>query len=135
MSDGVALAGGASLGAEASAIEGDILGVTDAGIGTTGGEQLDASVEDASTSQELNEQFERPKREPKRFNIAIIIAAALIFIVVIAWFESIRIWLEYAFNSSTTALFRKAIGDTIYAVTATVISIFLIFLLVKFWIK
>lgn len=112
----------------------DLFGLSDVGAATIEGKQLDANVENAAASQ-LDDKYERPKRTPPQFNIAIIVAAALVFIVVIAWFESIRVWLEYAFNSSTKLLFNKAIGDLVYAAVATVIAIFLIFLLTKFWIK
>lgn len=112
----------------------DLFGISDVGAATIGGKQLDANVENTAASQ-LDDKYERPKRTPSQFNIAIIVAAALVFIVVIAWFESIRVWLEYAFNSSTKLLFNKAIGDLVYAAVATVIAICLIFLLTKFWIK
>jgi len=112
----------------------DLFGLSDVGAATIEGKQLDANVENAAASQ-LDDKYERPKRTPPQFNIAIIVAAALVFIVVIAWFESIRVWLEYAFNSSTKLLFNKAIGDLVYAAVATVIAICLLFLLTKFWIK
>jgi hypothetical protein len=77
----------------------------------------------------------KTSKEKTKFNLAIIVAAALVFIVVIAWFETIRIWLEFAFNASTEILFRKALGDTVYAASATVIAVILIWLLTKFFIN
>lgn len=130
VSDNTAIAAGtATVAADVAAVEGDIFGLsaaTDSGV-------LAQSADDAAAVTE--DKFMRPKRSPSgSFNIAIIVAAALVFIVVIAWFESLRIWIEYAFNSSTKILFNKAIGDLVYAAVATVIAILLIFLLVKFWI-
>lgn len=100
------------------------------------GEILDAGIDDMDILQTTDEGRMRPKRTPtNKFNVAIIIAAALVFIVVIAWFEVIRVWLTYAFNTSTALIFNKALGDTVYAVIATIIAIFLVWLLMKFWIK
>jgi hypothetical protein len=77
----------------------------------------------------------RPKTISTKFNIATIIGAALIFIVVIAWFEVIRLFLVYVFENKTDILFRNAMANLVYAIIATVIAIFLLFLLMKFWIK
>lgn len=90
---------------------------------------------DALESELFLKPYPRPKRVPNDFNVAIIIAAALIFIVIIAWFEALRIWLEYSFNSSTKILFNKAIGDTVYAVISTIISLLIIWLIWRLWIK
>lgn len=130
VSDNTAIAAGtATVAADVAAVEGDIFGLsaaTDSGV-------LAQSADDAAAVTE--DKFMKPKKVSGPFNIAIIVAAALVFIVVIAWFESLRIWIEYAFNSSTKILFNKAIGDLVYAAVATVIAILLIFLLVKFWIR
>lgn len=121
----------------ADVVGGDIAGVSNIGSATPGASTVDAGVESMEASQLNKDDKDKIKEEDtkSRFSIPVIIAAALVFIVVIAWFESIKVWLNYAFNSSTKVLFTKALGDTIYAIAATIISVFLLWLLIKFFIK
>lgn len=77
----------------------------------------------------------RPKIVSGKFNVVTIIAAALVFIVVIAWFEVIRLFLVFAFEDSKDILFKNALANLVYAIIATVIAIFLLYLITKFWMK
>ena len=77
----------------------------------------------------------RPKIVSGKFNVATIIAAALVFIVVIAWFEVIRLFLVFAFEDGKDILFKNALANLVYAIVATVIAIFLLYLITKFWMK
>lgn len=118
-----------------AAVTADVIGGEISSLSGTSNIALASGTDDLVSLEVASEPFIRPKQVPKQFNIAVIVAAALIFIVVIAWFETLRVWLEYAFNSSTKLLFKKALGDLVYAAIATIIAIFLIFLLMKFWVK
>ncbi len=100
---------------------------------------------DALFSRSINDDFDVTRdKEPKfvgknkligsNFNYWAIIAAALVFIIVIAWFESIRVWVEYIYliESDETHLLRKrANAHMAYAVLATVLGIILLFLIVN----
>ena len=77
----------------------------------------------------------KPKNVKGNFSIPTVMAAAFIFIVIIAWFEVIRQFLEYAFAIDRELLYRRALANMIYAVVATVIVIILMFLLYRFWMK
>ncbi len=97
---------------------------------------------DALFSRSINDDFDVTRdKEPKfvgknkligsNFNYWAIIAAALVFIIVIAWFESIRVWVEYIYLIESDLLRKRANAHMAYAVLATVLGIILLFLIVN----
>jgi len=95
--------------------------------------QLEEDLTYANTFKEddLFRQAERPKniKSHKSFNVYSIIAAALVFISIIAVFEILRLYMEHVAATdkiSKEVLYDRTIGQIYYAMISIVVTIIVI---------
>ena len=85
-------------------------------------------------NDKVKEKVEKPEYK-KKFNYSAVVSAAFLFIVIIAWFEVLRIYFEYKFvNDPETKrlLNEKYKGQAVYALFSTfIVSIILCFIIYK----
>ncbi len=78
-----------------------------------------------------------PMNQKGKFNPFIIVCAALIFTVVITWFETFRAWLEFYFLmdlSESKLLFLRARDYLYYAIFVSALAGILLLIVTKYWI-
>lgn len=71
----------------------------------------------------------------KKINIAAIVAAAIIFLIIIAWFETLRLWIATQFIKPNETLYENATAYSIYAAILTVIGVFILLVLNKYFLR
>lgn len=89
---------------------------------------VSSATDDISSSNDVDDNRERVHRrdnKANKFNYWSVVTAALIFITVIAWFEALRVWIEYLYvMTDSDGLFKdRARAHMAYALMATLIAL------------
>jgi hypothetical protein len=69
-------------------------------------------------------------------HISAIIVAAIIFLIIIAWFETLRLWIAYGLygssdNKNNSIIYDNAFSYLIYSVTITIFGTFILFIILR----
>jgi hypothetical protein len=71
--------------------------------------------------------FEGPHQD---IHFTAIVVAAFIFLIIIAWCETLRLWISYGLLQNNVLIYDNAFSYLIYSIVITIIGFFILFILI-----